>query len=51
MQTALDLCMVWSSYGLYMCTGRDYQHAGAKGRVTRQRTPGHTVGSGGQRGE
>ena len=32
-------------------TGRDHQHAGAKGRVTRQRTPGHTVGSVGQPGE
>ena len=32
-------------------TGRDHQHAGAKGRVTRLRTPGHTVGSVGQPGE
>ena len=32
-------------------TGRDHLHAGAKGRVTRQRTLGHTAGSAGLQGE
>ena len=32
-------------------TGRDHLHAGAKGRVTRLRTLGHTAGSAGLPGE